>query len=176
MNFITVAFFYFPETEPTSVQFENGGIESHFMILELKLLFYMFCIHLFLVIVHAILAIFKRCLPARLQRAEISLRNYLYWNGLIRFFMEAYVDFTLLGLLNIQKLDWNGAFSAVTLCNYFAVITVVALCVCPFILGFFFCFKYSKWNDEKFLGTYGSYLEGADVERKEKRWLIGFLP
>lgn len=66
MNFITVAFFYFPETEPTSVQFENGGIESHFMILELKLLFYMFCIHLFLVIVHAILAIFKRCLPARL--------------------------------------------------------------------------------------------------------------
>ena len=90
--------------------------------------------------------------------------------------MEGYVDFTLLCLLNIQKLDWNGAFLAVTLCNYFAVIAVVALCVCPFILGFFFYCKYSKWSDEKFLGTYGSYLEGADVERKQKRWLIGFLP
>ena len=46
------------------------------------------------------------CEPARRK-----LSHALFWNGLIRLFMELYLELALLSILNIANLDWNPSDS-----------------------------------------------------------------
>ena len=41
----------------------------------------------------------------KLKAHRIKLQNFIFWHGMIRLFMEAYLDFVLFALLNIVEMQ-----------------------------------------------------------------------
>lgn len=142
-------------------------METHYMLLELKLLSYLFFFNLALVILQPILLLLSK-VWSRAATLEQKLRRYLYWNGLIRFFIEVYLDFTLLAFINLRDFEWDSSFSSVTFCNLLAVNVVIAISVLPIaLISFFLCKKSAAWKEEKFQERYGSFLDGTNLEMKD---------
>ena len=110
--------------------------------LELKFLYYLFLVHVAIVIIQVVLYIVSK-FWSKASKLENKLRNYLYWNGLIRFFIEAYLDFALLAMINLRSLKWDTFFTAEMLCNIFAVFVIFAIIILPIVLTVFFLCKKS---------------------------------
>ena len=145
--------------------------------LELKLLYYLFLMHLALVIIQVVLYIVSK-FWSKASKLEIKIRNYLYWNGFIRFFIEAYLDFALLAMINLRSLKWDTAFTAEMLCNVFAVSVVIAIIILPIVLTvFFLCKKSETWKEKSFKQRYGSFIDGANMNMNDQdQWKVISLP
>ena len=171
----TSSFAYWPEMDGFSLNFKNAGFDSSLMVPELGTIFYMLLGSLALALVHVLLMGITLLFPKASCLSD-RVRNYLYWNGSIRFFMETYLDFALLALLNVKELDWDLDFWSVRLSNYLAIIVTVLTCTLPVFFLFFYAYKLKKWEDEKFQRKYGALLEGTDQERETSQWVVILVP
>ena len=131
---------YWPEMDGFSLNFQNAGHESSLMIPELGTLFYMLLGTLALCFVHLLLIGLAKLCPKTSFLSD-KVRYYLYWNGSIRFFMEGYLDFALLALLNVNELDWDQDFWAVRFSNSLAIIVAILTCTLPVFFVFFYACK-----------------------------------
>ena len=128
-----------------------------------------------LVGVHICFLVFaKMC--ERADRVKSKIGKYLYWNGSIRFFMEAYLDFAMFSLLNIKTIDWGDDFIITVASNYISIILLTSTLVIPVIMCFFWAWSYKRWNKEEFIDKYGSLLEGTNMEFEERQWIVMLIP
>ena len=86
----------------------------------------------------------------RITSLKDKLRYYLFWNGTIRIFMECYLDFTLMSLLNLREMFWQENLMAVTICNWFAIVMTVLCFVIPIILFVYLDRNIKSWTDKEF--------------------------
>ena len=79
----------------------------------------------------------------RVQWLESKVARYLYWNGLIRFFMEAYLDFVMFSLLNIKTMgETDDRFLIVKASNCLSIIVLTLSLLLPVVMCIFWAFRY----------------------------------
>ena len=82
---------YFPEDDPYNRNFLECGIESRYFIMEMGLPFYVILGYFILVIIYLIFALAQRLLKRKvLGKIVNKVRSYLFWNSIIRLYMEVY--------------------------------------------------------------------------------------
>ena len=118
-----------------------------------------------------LLPILSRCIP-KIKPKIAPMQNYLFWNGTIRLFMEAYLEFCLFALLNISALSWPEGLECVELSNWLAIVLVALTIAIPIWLGFMMCHNRKRWSDEDYSAKYGSYLDGMKSENEELRSVV----
>ena len=74
----------------------------------------------------------------KLGKHKTKLTNYLFSNGSIRLFMEAYLELCLFSMLNINEIRWDLPFPAVEFSNLISVICFFSVLLVPFILLIYF--------------------------------------
>ena len=81
--------YYWPEEDPFSANFESVGIETTFFLENIGFAIWMANFNIVLILFHA--AIYKvNCKSRCCQKFKEKLSFYLYWNGLIRLYMELF--------------------------------------------------------------------------------------
>lgn len=105
-----------------------------------------------------------------------KLQYYLFWNGTIRIFMEGYLDFTLMSLLNLRDIFWDDSLISVTICNYFAIVMMSLCVIIPVVLFLYLDCNISRWSDDEFKKSYGTLLEGTNSEYKGNSLIVGLVP
>ena len=85
---------YWPDSEPFNSGFEASGVESNYFLENVGFVLYIMYGHVLLVVIHAGLY-FTRNKFTCCKKLYEKLNAYLYWQGLIRLFMEAFFELLL---------------------------------------------------------------------------------
>ena len=113
-DFISNAAFYLPEMDPFNQKFDLYDYGSTIFVDNMGTSLWMQACFILLIIIFITLYCVK-CLRARLGA-------FLIWNGLLRLFMESYLESTLLSTLNIHRIDWNTDFTAILVSNILSIV------------------------------------------------------
>ena len=158
---------YLPEQDSLSLSLQDQGIDSTMIVNALGMIFYTTLFFGFIAILNVLLYFVERkCKPRRSISQKIS--KYLYWNTLIRFLMEAYLDFYLCAFLNIKTIFWNKNLPGVQFCNVLSIMVIAGLIPLSIFIIVFYARNVKRWNDPEFESKYGSLLEG--VKKDHKSW------
>ena len=139
-------------------KYDRTGYSSNFFILNLGLLFLSFCFMLILVI----FTLTCKPLEDRSQYIKNKLdgtRENLYWNGFIRFFIEACLEIFIAYSINTAVIEktgfrWSTNFDYVNNISL-VVISIASILIVVFIL-LFYPLNYAKWREDDFKMKYGS--------------------
>ena len=164
-----------PEDDPLSLSLQEQGIDSTLMILGLGTLFYVLLAYFVLVILQLILHCLAKKLP-KVNKTSSKISKFLYWNGIIRLFIEVYLDFGVCAFLQIKTMYWDDNLRAVSFGNILAIITVACLGILPIFAIIFFIKRVETWSDKGFQAKYGSLIEGTNQDFKTRKWLVLFMP
>ena len=88
-----------PEDDPFNVNFEAMGIESKILVGNMGLLLWLIWLYAFIAVIALILC--------KVKPVWEKFGQFIYWNTLIRFYMESYEAVTLLSMLNLSQVDWD---------------------------------------------------------------------
>ena len=135
---------YFPEAESFTPSFEMVGIEATIILQNGGLIFYMIMINLFFGILHFLL-IPTIYLGTCFQKLVAKLKNYLYFNGSIRFYMEVFLDMVLAASLNLHTVEWDSPFPSVKISNYLSIALLALICILPFFVISLACCRPQIW-------------------------------
>mmetsp|Transcript_46376 Transcript_46376/g.61427 ORF Transcript_46376/g.61427 Transcript_46376/m.61427 type:complete len:133 (+) Transcript_46376:1068-1466(+) len=125
--------FYLPELEPYTLSFQMAGYSTSLFLDNASNYLFNFTLHMSLVMILLFSITFSR-VSARCHKLHGKLRNHMFWNGTIRMFMEAYLDFALFSLLNIQSMQWPEGLAVVAVSNYLSYALLGFCGAIPFIL------------------------------------------
>ena len=152
--------FYLPEDEAYSFSFLQAGFESIYTMFSIGFFFYIFLINTLLIIFSIPLIILaKKC--SKVTKVSSKLTSYLYWNGLIRLLMEAYLDVSICTLINLKKYVWIDEFNALTFNNLLVIFFATVLLFCPPFLLILAACKHHKWQSEEYKNKYGTIIDGT---------------
>ena len=131
--------YYWPESEPFSVNFEMSGTESIFFLANIGFVMYLIYYHMFIAIVHA--CIHKiRNLCKCLQTLHSKIGTYLYWKGLSLLNMEIFMDLAFLSILNLHTVDWTSQLISVKISNALSALVLTTICgILIFYIVSYFC-------------------------------------
>ena len=74
------------------------------------------------------------CTFCCMKRVHKRLGTLLIWNGLIRVFMELYLELALLSLHNVTNLEWPSNSPLYLASNILAIFFLGLVCVIPIVL------------------------------------------
>ena len=167
--------FDLPEDEPFSPSFELCDYESTLLIINASSTVWMYKAHLAMLIVFATLFwLINRCCKSRKDSCKSKrqcdglikkIESYFFWNGLIRFFMETWLELALVAVLNMRTVNWSTPSRTVTYSNILAVISLVLINVLSVFLIVCYCLNFKKLNEERFKNKYGSALDGTNTSK-----------
>ena len=60
--------------------------------------------------------------------------KWLYWNGIIRLFLEIYMNVTLFSLVNLANLEWDTFLSGVNFTNTMSILAIIVAFTAPVVL------------------------------------------
>ena len=140
--------FYFPEEDPYSLNFQECGIESSLFLLNMGFPLYILLGHACLIVLYLILYFTNLMLKSRcLGKIVIYLSTYLFFNGLIRLYMEIYLGMALASVLNMHTADWQSPFKWVAISNYSGLVALILITSLPILVLIpFYCRKRANWN------------------------------
>ena len=100
------AIFYFPELEPFSESFETCDLETNLFLSNIGFMLVIILLHVLFVILHAFIYYFRNS-GKLINKLYNKLGPYLYWNGLLRLYMEMFFELALLSALNLHMANWD---------------------------------------------------------------------
>ena len=165
---------YFPEGEAFSLNFEAAGVESQLFLQNIGLIFYLVLVNIMFGVLHFLLIPVGRLFKVG-KRLVDKLEAYLYFNGLIKFFMEIFFDVVLVASLNLQIADWETPFTAEEMSNNLSVVFIILVCGLPITYLLLVCMKPHEWANSKFqsrIGTVFDDLDAVKLENKERTLLF----
>ena len=137
---------YVPEMDSFSLNYQNAGFDTSLAIPCLGTLALILFALTITVVLHLLFWLLSKYWH-RVQRLESKIARYLYWNGLIRFFMEAYLDFFMFSLLNIKTMgDHDDRFLIVMASNCLSVILLTLSLVLPVVMCIFWAYRLKQWD------------------------------
>lgn len=144
-------------------------VESPLIVHELGTVF----LFLPLMIVMALLSLLCKpcCNKSRyLHKKNTSLQASIKGNMWIRFLMEAFLDISIGGTLNLMLAFRNGDMPWSSLFHVINSITLIVLfsaaAVFPVFICVFYCRSFARWNDPDFDQKYGAVFEGLRKDRR----------
>ena len=118
-----------------------------------------------------------------INKIRKKIHRKFFWNGLIRFLIEAYFEITLAIGIQVTSLDKSFgiyAFSGVVVSLFFGVAFTIISLFLPFFIIIFYPKRVDEWSTKVFKKKFGTVLAGLDREpdplRKgyDKRWALFF--
>ena len=170
---------YLPEVEAFSLVFESAGFSSVYIIVLLGTLFVTTILLIVLVFVDVVLKLLGRKFYKVAQFREKTTQKILYWNLLIRYFMEVYINFAMCSMINLARLDWDTELTAVNFSNFFALLIMISTIVCPPIMVVHALKNFHAWQDPAYHAKSGALLEGLYLDFKdyeENEWVVILVP
>jgi len=141
--------FTFTEESAIADNFDEFGYEQKNFIQNLGSLYYFFPYFCICLIVLLLLKLISMLGCSRPQKWYQQLKAYLFWNFLLRFTLEAYLELHLSATINVANLlftwnsgDWIGALTSI-------LVTVIVNAF-PFALGIFYHRNFERVSDEGF--------------------------
>ena len=119
--------YYLPEPVEFNINFAANGIESTLFISNIG--------SSLLVIIANILAAIICLVLYKVKRVWNYLGPIIYWNGLIRLFLELYRDLALLSFLNLYTAEWDSVYSSVRFSNSLSATFFTIVVLVPIILA-----------------------------------------
>ena len=175
-DFVFEYFFYFSEQDAFSLNFEEVGVESVLLLQNLGFALIVIMFHILLVVIHA-MAYKCRNSNCCCKKVNNKIGSYLYWNGLIRLYMEVCFDLTLFAFLNVYMMNWETQFVSEKLSNYISIGLSVILISLPIGLPVYFCKNKDRFHKEEFQEKCGAFVEGTNVARRYKaKWTSVAVP
>ena len=89
-----------------------------------------------------------------------SMNSYLFANGSLRLFMEAYLNLTLFSFLNMYELEWIEGIPASTASNIFAMFVSATVCILPVFILIYFRVNKPRWEEEAFQANRSTFFDG----------------
>ena len=127
--------FYFPETEPYNLNFQECGYESQYFLENIGFPLYVMHGFIWLIIISLVLYLVNCiCKYSLVSKIINRLGAFLYWNGLIRTYMELYQDLSLTAALNMHVVSWQSPFDWVIVTNKYALTALVIVIALPILL------------------------------------------
>ena len=111
-----------------------------------------------------------------IAKLRAKLRNYFFWNGLQRFFMETFFELVLSAAINAKTADWETSFPSEKYSNALSVIVLAIICVLLLVLPIFYICNFSALQFDRFGDTYGGVLEGTRYKDHKPSRSILFYP
>ena len=109
--------FFLPEVEPFSLNLQDMGFDTTFTLLNLGSILYIMAFYLILLVLAIILKIFGRYISC-CRAFYLKLYQALFWSGLLRFWMEIYLDVALCVTMNYVKMQDPTGFPSIAISNY----------------------------------------------------------
>ena len=74
----------------------------------------------------------------------------LFWNMLIRLFIELYLDILIFAIINVKSISWDfyEVLYGPTTSNIISLALCYSIPILPIILMIFYCRKKNNWSDE----------------------------
>ena len=137
---------YVPEMDSISLNYQNAGYDTTIAIPCLGTLVLIIFAQTIIVAVHVLINVLSKYCD-RVKWLESKIARYLYWNGLTRFFMEAYLDFVMLSLLNIKTMgDQDDRFMIVKASKYLSFVLLTLSLLLPVVMCIVWACKYKQWD------------------------------
>ena len=156
--------FTFPDTGSWSPEAEQAGYDSLYFTLNIGTLFFIILLIGLLLLVLGILYTFRKIFKS-LTKIRKKLHRKIFWNGIIRFLIEAYFEIILVIGIQVTSLDKSvGVFvtSGVVVSLIFgATLSIVSL-ILPFFIMVYYPRKVDLWMSKEFKRKYGTVLFGLD--------------
>ena len=130
---------YVPEAIPFSINFQQAGYDSHLLLMNGSS-FFLICM-----LQVCMFVVWLAMMPLRCQRVQtkrLKLKNYLFWSGTSRIFVESYADFSLFACLNVAFMEWpeSGRIQSVVASNVLSIIALVFCVAVPLVVAAYACF------------------------------------
>ena len=138
---------YLPETAGFSLVFESAGFESIYIIVLLGTVFIATIIILTLIFIDILLKYLGRKWHKIASFREKTTSKWLYWNFLIRFFLEVYLNFVMFSLVNLTKSKWRTGLNAVNFSNIFSLFILLVSVVGPIVIVTQAIRNQEKWEE-----------------------------
>ena len=164
-EWIDEIFWYFPEGEAFSQNFDSAGFESQLFLENVGPTLYLTMINVFFGVLHILLFPCKR-LGGFAAKVVNKLGLYLYCNGSFRFYMEIFLDTCLIASLNLHTVDWDSPFNSVKVSNYLSIVFLVLIFIWPLDLIVVSCLHPKIWLNEKFDERCGTIFEGTKTKKR----------
>ena len=110
-------FFYFPENSAFSINFEECGYASTYLISNSSITVWTLYANGILFLVWFLCKMIITWCTNRIACLVNKLSTYLFWNGLIRLFMEIFFEVAFASALNLYTVDWDSPFPSVKYSN-----------------------------------------------------------
>ena len=147
--------FYFPEVEPISLNFQELDYDSHFAVLNLGSIFYMILIYLALILFDALLLGLEKLIIKRPLKLRLKLHDALFWNGILCFKTEIYLELALCTAINYSYMMDSDGFPSIAFSNGLCYVTAIMCLAMPVWVIFFYSIQSREWVDKDFIAKYG---------------------
>ena len=167
---------YDPESVAPSINFQQAGHDSALLVPNLGSLFYIMLgyVGLYVFYFFVVWPLTKLC--PKVKKVTDKLKNFLLWNGSIRFFIESYIQITLFTVLNLKAFEWDADWTLISLSHVLAIVSMAVVTLLPIALIIYYACNINKWWDEKFCESKGAFLEGTDLDRMFDQWIVLLVP
>ena len=137
---------YFPDVDAFSLNFETCDFESTLLLSNVGFMLWILALHLLIFIIHLMIFIVQRVFKC-CQNLRKKIGNYLYWNGILRLYLEVIFDLSIMSVLNIYTAAWDSSFQSEKVSNAISICLLALLVLVPVVfVPFLFC-KRRQWND-----------------------------
>ena len=94
-----------------------------------------------------------------------KLQSALFWNGLIRLMMEAYLELLLTSILNMKYGEVDPKKDSTQYAMVLSKVIFSVLTIVPPVLFVIWWKRREHWNSKDFKAKYGSLLEGITLDK-----------
>ena len=115
--------------------------------------------HIALLIFYALLTqSTKICKCSCLVRVKDKLGDYLFWNGFLRLFTEAYCQLVLFSLLNLRGVEWQKGIPLVESSDVSAVVAIILCTALPLLFCIILWCNKDNWKNEGFVKKFDCFI------------------
>ena len=162
------AIYYLPEKVPISINFAGIGIESTLLISNIGLAIWI----IFFQVLVIIFSLLLKCWTWLWQK----LSQKIYFNAIIRVFMQLYQEIALLSLINIFQIDFESPYRSERYSNMLSIVFITLVTIVPAPLLIFSYIRRNEWNSVNFRARYGTVVDGLDVKSKYNKLKVVAMP
>ena len=148
-EFIDEMIWYFPDADAFNLNFEMEGMESTLLLANIGFLKWLIGLNILLVVIHILLYPLRNSCRV-FKWANKKIGGYLYFDGLLRLYMEIFFDIAMISCLNLYTAEWDSLFEIEKASNFLSVVFVILISALPPILVFIYCLKPNLWRKKRF--------------------------
>lgn len=157
-----------------SANLEQCGYESLWLLSNTSFLHWTLVAHATMFVLGAIL-IYLFCTTKKSSWFRRVFIGYFIWNGLVRLFMETFVDLLLAATLNITQVPWVDTWSSLNQTEKYSIGLSLAILAAMICLLLFFSVHYYR-NFYELKENVSAMLSGVRYTEKKKTRALLFVP